>query len=100
MAFNWTCPYCQTKTTVNRDNFSKGEDSMTIDNVEGNRLLRNEWIVCPNEECKKITLDVILYEYEWNGQWNKGEVVDHWRLLPGSYAKAFPDYIPKALRTD
>lgn len=101
MAFNWTCPYCQTKTTINRDNFSTGEDEMTIDNADGHRLLRNEWIVCPNEECKKITLDVILYEYFWkHPNWEKGEVIEHWRLLPGSYAKAFPDYIPKALRSD
>jgi hypothetical protein len=100
MAFNWTCPHCDTKTTINNDNFKSSENGMTIDNSEGNRLIRNEWIICPNEDCKKITLTAALYEYYWNGQWNKGELIRHWRLLPDSYAKVFPEYIPKVLRND
>jgi hypothetical protein len=74
---------------------------MTIDNSEGYRLIRNEWVVCPNEECKKITLVAILYHYNWvPNVWEKGEVIKHWRLLPESYAKVFPEYIPKVLRND
>lgn len=101
MAFNWTCPYCDTKTTINSDNFRKDEHKMTIDNAEGERKLRTEWIVCPNDECRRITMTSILYNYFWeNGQWKTGDVIEHWRLLPGSYAKVFPDYIPKPLRVD
>jgi hypothetical protein len=101
MAFNWTCPHCDRKTTINDNNFHVGEDGMSIDNSEGHRLLRNEWIVCPNDECKKITLTVILHEYAWKPpQWRKGAVINHWRLLPNSYAKPFPDYIPEPLRND
>jgi hypothetical protein len=52
MAFNWNCPYCNTKTTITGENFSTSEDQMSIENADGLRLLRNEWIVCPNTSCK------------------------------------------------
>jgi hypothetical protein len=35
-----------------------------------------------------------------NSQWEKKEIIKTWRLLPGSYAKSFPEYIPKPLRKD
>ena len=101
MGFNWICPYCATKTTINNDNFHVSENTMTIKNVEGDRLIRNEWIVCPNEECNRITLTAIMYEYKYVPHvWKKGEIIKQWRLLPSSYAKVFPDYIPVALKND
>lgn len=103
MAFNWTCPYCDTKTTINSDDYKESDHSMTIKNVEGGRQLTSIWIVCPNTECKRITLTNTLSDYfydnEWN-RWRKGEDIKSWRLLPGSYAKAFPNYIPRPLITD
>jgi len=101
MAFNWNCPYCDTKTTINSENFTYSENTMTIRCKEGYRLIRNEWIVCPNTECMKTTLTAILfnYKYETSG-WKKIEVLNTWKLLPGSYAKVFPDYIPKVLIND
>ena len=101
MVFNWTCPYCDKKTIINDDSYSEGEDSLTIENAEGYRLLRNEWIVCPNEECKQITLTASLYEYTIQyGNGYKGGILKTWKLLPGSYAKTFPEYIPTALKND
>jgi len=102
MAFNWTCPYCDSKTTINSENFTSGEKALTIKNSEGYRLLKTEWIVCPNEECKRITLNAILYNYKINqlSNWYKDEVLKTWRLLPGSSAKVFPEYIPAVLRND
>ena len=100
MAFNWTCPYCDKKTTIGNNDFNVDEQTMTIENADGKRLIRNEWIVCPNEECKKITLTTLLYSCQWSGKWDKVELLNTWRLLPGSYAKVFPEYIPLALRKD
>jgi hypothetical protein len=101
MAFNWTCPYCDRKTTINDNNFHVSEDSLKIDNSEGHRLLRNEWIVCPNEDCKKINLLTILYEYKFeHTNWWKGKIITQWNLLPDSAARVFPDYIPLVLRND
>jgi hypothetical protein len=101
MVFNWTCPYCDRKTTINDNNFHSSEDQMTIDSSEGYRILRNEWIVCPNEDCKKINLVAILYDYKWMPNiWKKGGIITQWNLLPSSSAKVFPDYIPNVLRND
>jgi uncharacterized protein DUF4145 len=101
MAFNWTCPHCNTKTTINPENFQSSENGMTIENSDGERLILNEWIVCPNSDCKKITLIAALYEYKYVPHyWERGELIKYWRLLPDSVAKVFPDYIPKSLRND
>jgi hypothetical protein len=102
MAFNWTCPHCNTKTTINSDNFQSSENHMSIDNPAGHKLLRNEWIVCPNENCKNITLSVILYDSSYNHitGWKSGDKINSWRLIPNSSAKVFPDYIPEPLRND
>jgi len=101
MTFNWTCPYCDRKTTINADNFLKNEHHMTIDNAEGYRILSTEWIVCPNDKCSKITLKTGLFERAFSStKYVRGKELKSWRLLPGSYAKSFPDYIPKPLRQD
>ncbi|GCC52584.1 DUF4145 domain-containing protein [Chryseotalea sanaruensis] len=74
---------------------------MTIENAEGDRLLRNEWIICPNDECRKITLKAFLFRYDYEyGQYKIGELLKSWNLLPNSFAKVFPEYIPKAIRND
>ncbi len=103
MVFNWTCPYCASKTTINSDNFSASENGMTIKNAEGSRLIRNEWIVCPNSDCNRITLTAILCGYQLDITTNlrsRGEVLKRWNLLPNSFAKTFPEYIPHVLRND
>lgn len=103
MAYNWTCPYCNRKTTINADSYRENNQVMTIDNSEGHRKLTTLWIVCPNEECKRITLINTLYDYPYDSSSQSrkvGEKIKDWRLLPGSYAKVFPDYIPFQLRND
>ena len=101
MGFNWNCPYCNTKTTINSGNYTQSESSMTIECKEGYKLLQNQWIVCPNRECMSTTLIATLYNYKYeNNDWKKKELVNTWKLLPGSYAKVYPNYIPKALIND
>jgi len=102
MSFNWICPYCNSKTTIAKDSFQSNQIKMLIDNSEGERLLHIEWIICPNEECKKITLNVVLYNCVLKNinNWVKGEQLNFWKLLPSSYAKVYPDYIPKPLVID
>jgi hypothetical protein len=103
MAFNWNCPYCDTKTTINKRDYKQSEQTMTIENSEGSRKLVSIWIVCTNTECKRITLTNVLYNcyYESSySSWETGDEIKKWRLLPGSYAKSFPNYIPKPLIAD
>lgn len=103
MGFNWICPYCDTKTTINSDHFTSSESGMIIQNIEGYRLIRNEWIVCPNIDCQRIILVAALYDYVYDNlmnKWTKKDLIKNWRLLPNSYAKVFPEYIPISLRKD
>lgn len=59
--------------------------------------------VCPNLKCKKFSLVVVLQRAFFNGV----EIVPDtsfrprlWNLIPPSNAKAFPDYVPTAVRQD
>ncbi|MFZ6664200.1 DUF4145 domain-containing protein [Peijinzhouia sedimentorum] len=101
MAFNWTCPHCKTKTTINKDDFSKDESNLHLKNIDGTKSADITWIVCPNTECKKLSLYVSLYEFTFRPQiWERGEFIRQWTLLPDSIAIIYPDYIPSALRQD
>lgn len=102
MGFNWTCPHCGNKTTINEDTYTSDEHSLTIPNNEKNgKIIKTTFIVCPNNECKKITLIAELYENNYTPHiWRKGNILKQWRLLPNSNAKVFPDYIPLPLRND
>ncbi len=101
MAFNWTCPYCNSKTTINNENFSSDESKLYIKNADGTKILETKWIVCPNVDCHKLSLHVNLYEHTYRPNiWEKGKFIKTWRLLPDSAAKIFPDYIPKQLLQD
>jgi hypothetical protein len=76
---------------------------MTIINSEGHRYLQNEWIVCPNEDFRKITLKAKLHTYIYDPifqRHKKGQLIQSWNLLPNSFAKVFPDYIPKPILED
>lgn len=101
MAFNWSCPHCDTKTTINKDDYSTDDSMLRIENADGTKYLRVEWIVCPNTSCKKITLYALLHEYNFIPNiWQKGEFIKKWTLLPDTKSKVFPEYIPIALRRD
>ena len=58
-----------------------------------------EIIVCPNPECKKLTIKTAIYECVSTYQ-EVGAKIQEWNLAPESSAKPFPDYIPRALLED
>ncbi len=101
--FNWTCPYCNRATTIVNSNQKTSSVDLDIDNIHGNIRLTNHFIVCPNDECKKLTLLADLYTIEWNSNYQrslKKDDIKSWNLMPDSFAKQFPDYVPKVIITD
>lgn len=101
--YSWTCPFCNRDATI-RDYtditfFSK---ELGIENSEGERLIRGHFIVCPNKECRKFTLTVYLRAGSQDKQGNTvfEKTLKAWNLIPQSFAKVFPDYIPKVIRED
>ncbi|MFD0994246.1 DUF4145 domain-containing protein [Tenacibaculum geojense] len=101
MAFNWTCPHCETKTTINSDDHTKHESNLCKDNAEGLKSADILWIVCPNTECNKLSLYVRLYELNYIPEiYRRGDFIKEWTLLPNTKAKIYPEYIPLAIRQD
>lgn len=101
MAFNWTCPHCKTMTTINENDHHQSESHLSIENTDGSKVLIIDWIVCPNTECKKLSLYTSLYEYNWIPNiWLQGDFIRKWTLLPDTRANVYPDYIPKVIKQD
>ncbi len=102
MAFSWTCPYCNRPTTVQSSDVKYFDDSLKIENKDGFRLLLGRFIVCPNEECKRLSLTLSLHEAFYQGYDFKYKEVPlkNWQLIPDSKAKPFPSYVPKAILDD
>ena len=98
--FNWTCPHCQRHVTITNTIL----DQNTIlyhENADGRHTLATTFIVCPNPECNKFTLEARLHKSTPTPSKEKlGEMVKHWRLVPPSNAKVFPNYIPRPLIDD
>lgn len=103
MAFKWTCPYCNHDTTIVDSNFQSKSDDLKIQNIDGFKRLTIEWTVCPNKDCNKLSLTVHLIETIWNSNtynFIAGKVLKSYRLLPQSFTKVFPDYIPTPIIQD
>lgn len=102
---NWVCPYCGHAQVIHKERHD----------AQLNRIYVEEWengvpgyyvqaTVCSNANCRKLTLDfnlLIRGDSHHNDRGFKilGRVGD-WRLLPASFAKPQPDYIPEPIRRD
>lgn len=98
--FNWTCPHCQKHVTITHT-ISGKYSTLYHDNADGRHTLATTFIVCPNPECRKFTLDAHLHKSTRTpGEDKLNELVKSWRLIPPSNAKVYPNYIPKPLIDD
>ena len=101
---NWTCPYCNRDTTIVSSNFSESVSFLKIPNKDGLRSLTVFWTICPNSECKRLSLFTTLSKARnkpnYADNWESTEFIKSWRLLPESYAKVFPNYIPTQIIQD
>ena len=101
--FSWRCPFCNHNATIKNDNYYGNSTILTIDNIEGDRELYSFFIVCPNENCKKYTLSVLLFNSIYNvesREQDTGDLIRRWDLIPQSNAKVYPDYVPKPITED
>lgn len=100
--FAWTCPFCNSKTTINSSDISVGGHTLAKENKQGTKILTSYFIVCPNPDCNQLTLIVDLNRTTANpqGRYPLGEFEHRWTLIPSSKARPFPSYIPKPILTD
>ncbi len=99
--FLWTCPYCSRDTIITDESYHEDYTDLDITNADGRRRLSIAFIVCPNPECEKFSLEVSLHPQVWaTNRWKIGDSLRNWQLIPESKARAFPDCIPKAILDD
>ncbi len=101
----WTCPHCSKPTTITESDQITDQSDLFLKNDYGYLRLINRFIVCPNPNCKKVTLKVWLHKQIYtqaygHGSYGTGDLIKEWQLIPNSSAKSFPDYIPEAILTD
>lgn len=104
--FNWSCPYCQSKQVVVETNYDEKKVVFYLQQEPTERRgLRVISILCANAECGEIMLLAWLHGVKPSHNYN--DVVDtdsspmqSFRLLPDSFAKPQPQYIPAVIVED
>lgn len=95
---HWECPYCSKSCTLGEMDIHFIQDvtwlAQDIGHLKGNYKI----YVCPNKECRKLTIRGHIWESNQNHE--TGKKLYEWQLVPEANAKPFPDYIPQQLRDD
>lgn len=103
MIEHWTCPYCNRDTTIRSADYRVSCANQTIPSSSGHLGLKSVFVVCPNKDCRKTTLKVVLCRIVTKNEgysWDEGQTVKIWNLLPPSKAKTFPSYVPDPIISD
>jgi hypothetical protein len=98
---NWTCPFCDRDTVLTDQLITTEEEVFVIKNKHGNQKTKLQFLACPNVECQEFTLKLFV---------GKATIASHnwvfvgtpkaYSIIPSSFAKSFPDYVPLAVRHD
>lgn len=112
MGKDFTCPYCNNKTTLSEPFYDIDEHELDIAKPEGfleEIFVDIEAITCPNPACKKLVFNITIRTeqplYSNIGgrtipMGRKEKVINTWQLLPPADIKVFPKYIPKPILKD
>jgi len=99
--YQWHCPFCSKDQTVSEEGRSASFADLTLPNADGPRRLVVKFVVCPNPECKKFSLNASLHNLEISG--NRSYTGKHqktWALVPPSRARSFPVELPALVLED
>jgi len=102
-SINTKCPHCEREITIVENMQSLSDHLLHVDNTDGTMRLRSQWNVCPNKTCNKTILSVVVHKVAYHhGTYAPTDMVPilRRRLIPGSAARIFPDYVPAAIRED
>lgn len=96
----WTCPYCNRPCTIGAKDDTYVLDHTDFINSEyGFYTFYLQVVTCPNKECRKQTIHLVISFSDASGLHKKTPIFSA-RLVPETNAKQFPDYIPKAILED
>lgn len=104
MAGNWICPHCQHAVYLTDNLIQTAKVPCAIQGADTPLVVVVDFTMCPNPACRKTTLTV----YHGRGSvtqggllnWNNSRWIKSVRLMPPTYARPMPDYVPEAVRND
>ena len=97
----WHCPFCNRDQTVTEEGRQVSFADLTLANADGPRRLVVIFVVCPNPECGKFSLNTSLHGLEVSGNRSyTGKNLKTWTLVPPSRARSFPVIIPPSVIED
>lgn len=105
---NWKCSFCGHAQVICDERYHHESNEISVDGwLNGAPILVFEAIVCANNDCLKLTLEVSLATRKdisrgkpYSVSMPTTTIHNKWSLLPQSSAKPLPDYIPDVLRRD
>ncbi|MCA0431631.1 MAG: DUF4145 domain-containing protein [Proteobacteria bacterium] len=100
--FEWQCSFCNQHQVVTDSTFAKSFKKLYLGKPRAGDVGVSFYAIrCANPSCNELTLTFSYVTAKvHNGDWVENAELQSWRLLPDSYAKPQPDYIPIALRDD
>jgi hypothetical protein len=97
----WHCSYCNKEQTVTDESRQVAFSDLTLTNADGPRRLVSKFVVCPNPECRKFSLNISLHSLEVSGKRSyTGKHLKTWTLMPPSRARSFPVALPSHILQD
>ncbi|HFU1221079.1 TPA: DUF4145 domain-containing protein [Citrobacter amalonaticus] len=99
---SWECPFCGRLAVYDKIQKKNNGFVFDADTVHGAIHFRTWVNACPNPDCKEYTvlLDVNKAKQNPNGGYTLGEEVESWLMRPQAAVKTYPEFIPKAIRSD
>jgi hypothetical protein len=101
---NWICPFCKHASTIGEADIDLISGENLTDSNDGRKSLRAKFIVCPNPECKKLSLNITLYKTEFTSGGTRiapKKRTHFWQLIPDSAAQVYSTKIvPQAIIDD
>jgi hypothetical protein len=95
------CEYCRMPTTINAKANVAHQTTILAKSFGPDLATFTMMILCPNPDCEKVTLRIALHKADYSsGEWQPGEQLNSWQLLPAPEGRDYPDYVPLAIRED
>lgn len=100
--FEWQCSFCNQHQVVTDNTIHSSFSKLWLGKPrDGDVGVRFSAVRCANPSCNELTLAVSYVAARLSGgNWVADMELRSWRLLPDSFAKPQPDYIPSPLRDD
>ncbi|MEW6047305.1 MAG: DUF4145 domain-containing protein [Bacillota bacterium] len=91
---SWQCPFCKSYATIRERDSKRWHLDLDLPSADGHHVLLIDYIVCPNDACRKFTLTAMMAKV------GSADDPRKWKLVPQPDAAPLPDYVPQAVRED